>query len=197
MNIPGCALAALACVLLLAGCGQKESEPLLPILEELPVDYSLKQAREDGCVVHEDGDIASGQEAWEDFLKAVSAGEAASVRLANYYTLDDPSRYDPDYYKSIKDDYPLLYVSDLSFDGKTYTVSGLEDGERWESTYSHLKKFEDKAETPSAAYDSYVRYVLVNDDTVTWDQLMRGALSSWFGDYISFHSVYTNYICND
>ena len=186
-------LAALLCALLLAGCGQQKTE-VLPSLEELPADYSLEQAREDGCVVHENGDIASGQEAWEDFLKASSAGKAAAVRLADYYTLDDPSRYDPDYYESIKDDYPLLYLSDLSFDGKTYTVSGLEDGERWTYTYSYLKRFEDAAETPGAVYDSYVRYVLVNDDTVTWSQLMHGALSSRFGDYIPFHSVYTDYI---
>ena len=86
MNIPSRALAALACALLL--------------------DYSLECAREDGCAVHEDGDIASGQEAWEDFLKAASSGEAASVRLVNCYTLDDLHRYDPDYYESIKDDYP-------------------------------------------------------------------------------------------
>ncbi len=196
MNIPNRALAALACALLLAGCGQKRAEPLPP-LEELPADYSLERAREDGCVVHEDGDIASGQEAWENFLTAASSGEAASVRLVNYYTLDDPSRYDPDYYESIKDDYPLLFVSDLSFDGKTYTVSGLEDGERWTQTYSHLKRFEDQAETHSAVYDSYIRYVLVDDDTVTWRQLMHGALSSQFGDYIPFHSVYTDYIYNE
>lgn len=190
------ALTALSCVLLLAGCGRTQPVPLPP-LEELPADYSLEQAREDGCVIHEDSDIASGQEAWEEFLKASSAGKAAAVRLANYYTLDDPSRYDPDYYESIKDDYPLLYVSDLTFDGKVYTVSGLEDGERWTQTYSHLKRFEDKAETHSAVYDSYIRYVLVDDETVTWSQLMHGVLSSRSGDYIPFRSVYTDYIYNE
>ena len=187
------ALAALTCVFLLAGCGRQQPAPLPP-LEELPADYSLEQAREDGCVVHEDGDIASGQEAWEDFLKASSAGKAAAVRLVSYYTLDDPSRYDPDYYESIKDDYPLLYVSDLTFDGKVYTVSSLEDGERLERTFSCLKYFEAEAETPGAVYDSYIRYVLVNDDAVTWDQLMRGMYSSRLGDYIPFDAVYTDYI---
>ena len=187
------ALAALTCVFLLAGCGRQQPAPLPP-LEELPADYSLEQAREDGCVVHEDGDIASGQEAWEDFLKASSAGKAAAVRLVSYYTLDDPSRYVPDYYESIKDDYPLLYVSDLTFDGKVYTVSSLEDGERLERTFSCLKYFEAEAETPGAVYDSYIRYVLVNDDAVTWEQLMHGVHSSRFGDYIPFCSVYTDYI---
>ena len=196
MYAPRRTFAVLFCALLLAGCSRQKAEPLPP-LEELPADYSLEQAREDGCVVHEDVDIASGHEAWEDFLKASSSGKAAAVRLVNYYTLDDPSRYDPDYYESIKDDYPLLFVSGLSFDGKAYTVSGLEDSERWEKTYSHLKRFEDKAETHSAVYDSYIRYVLVNDDTVTWNQLVHGMFSSRFGDSIPFHSVYTDYIYND
>ena len=196
MYAPRRTFAVLFCALLLAGCSRQKAEPLPP-LEELPADYSLEQAREDGCVVHEDGDIASGHEAWEDFLKASSSGKAAAVQLVNYYTLDDPSRYDPDYYESIKDDYPLLFVSGLSFDGKAYTVSGLEDSERWEKTYSHLKRFEDKAETHSAVYDSYIRYVLVNDDTVTWNQLVHGMFSSRFGDSIPFHSVYTDYIYND
>lgn len=195
MNTIKRAAAALLCALALTGCGQKVPE-VSPPLEELPADYSLEQAKEDGCIVHEDGDISSGQEAWDDFLKAVSAGKTASVRLVNYYTLGDPSRYDPEYYESIKDYYPLLYVSNLSFDGKAYTVTGLEDGEWWERTYSYLKKFEEEAETSNAVYDSYIRYVLVNDDAVTWEQLMHGALSSRFGDYIPFHSVYTDYIYN-
>lgn len=196
MNTRRCALAALACVLLLAGCG-RQKPALLPPLEELPADYGLDQAREDGCVVHEDGDIASGQEAWDAFFEAVSAGKAASLRLVNYYTLDDPSRYDPEYYESIKDDYPLLYVSDLTFDGKAYTVSSLEDGERLKRTFSCLKCFEGEAATPGAAYDAYIRYILVDDDTVTWEQLMHGVYSSRFGDYIPFCSVYTDYIYHE
>lgn len=187
------ALAALTCVFLLAGCGRQKAAPLPP-LAELPEDYGLEQAKEDGCVVHENGDITSGQEAWEAFLQASSAGKAAAVRLANYYTLDNPSRYDPEYYESIKDDYPLLYVSDLTFDGRAYTVSSLEDGERLERTFSHLKYFEGEAETPGAVYDAYIRYVLVNDDTATWDRLMHGIYSSRFGDYIPFDTVYTDYI---
>jgi len=95
--------ASLLCLLLLSGCGGKPE--MLP-LEELSEDYSLEQAKEDGCLVTEDGIVTSGRDAWEKFLKAADAGKSASVRLCTYYTLDDPSRYDPDYYESIKDDYP-------------------------------------------------------------------------------------------
>lgn len=210
MNTRRCALAALACVLLLAGCGRQKPAPppeelpaehsleqpaSLPPLEELPADYSLEQAREDGCVVHVDGDIASGQEVWEEFLKASSAGKAAAVRLADLQTLGDPSHYNPDFYESVKDDYPLLFVSDLTFDGKAYTVSSLEDGVRHERTFSYLKYFEDKVVRPDALYDSCTGYALVNDDTAAWDPLMNGWLSSRSGRYVSdFYFVYADYI---
>lgn len=192
------ALAALLCALLLAGCGGQQSAlpALSPPLEELPADYSLEQAKEDGCVVYEDGDIVSGQEIWEAFVEAASAGEAASVRLADSYTLGDPSHYDPDYYESVKDDYPLLFVSDLTFDGKAYTVSSLwDDGLRHERTFSYLKYFEDKVVRPDADYNSCTGYALVNDDTAAWDLLMNGWLSSRSGRYVpDFYFVYADYI---
>ena len=46
-------LAALLCLILLSGCGGKP-EPIP--LEELPQDYSLERAKDDGCLVTEDGD---------------------------------------------------------------------------------------------------------------------------------------------
>ncbi len=42
--------AILLCLLSLSGCGGK-SEPIP--LEDLPEDYSLEQAKEDGCLVTE------------------------------------------------------------------------------------------------------------------------------------------------
>ena len=65
--------------LLCAGCGVKE-KTLTP-LEALPEDYSLEQAKADGCVVHEDGDVSAGQEAWEEFVSDAAAGKSAGVRL--------------------------------------------------------------------------------------------------------------------
>lgn len=183
------------CVHLLAGCGGADTDKAERVpLEELPEDYTVEQAKADGCVVHEDGDVTSGQETWDAFAKTVSAGTAASVRLGFYYTLDDPSHYDPEYYESIKDDYPLLFTQDLTYDGTAYTLRWFEkDGEITE-TYRYLMRYEGKPESPHANYASYVRYVLTNDDSVTWEDIVWGMLSSQSGDYIAHHSVYVDLI---
>ena len=103
----------------------------IPALKDIWESSTVNQARADGCVVYDNGDIASGQEIWDEFLQKESAGEAATVRLAFYYTLSDPSHYDPDYYKQIKDMYPMLFIQELSFDGE----SMLSDGMKTERKY--------------------------------------------------------------
>ena len=75
-----------ALMLTAAGCGQTAA---ITPLEDLPADYSLEQAKEDGCVVHENGDVTQGQEAFEAFRSAAGEGKTAGVRLAHYYTLGD------------------------------------------------------------------------------------------------------------
>ena len=178
----------LAVFTMLTAVGCNRSSDLVP-LEELPDDYSLEQAKADGCVTHENGDVSQGKEVFETFYHTAKSGKADTVRLAFYYTLDDPSRYDPDYYESIKDDYPLLFIQDLSFDGKEYSIRWYEDGKEINETYSFLMKYEGPAETPNALFKSYVRYVLTNDDAVTWQELMYGMSSSQFGANIPHKSV--------
>lgn len=178
----------LAVFTILTAVGCSQSSDIVP-LEELPADYSLEQAKADGCVTHENGDVSQGREVFEAFYDTTKSGKADAVRLAFYYTLDDPSRYDPDYYESIKEDYPILFIQDLSFDGKEYSIRWYEDGEEIIETYSVLMKYEGQAESPSASYKSYVRYVLTNDDTVTWQELVYGMVSSQSGDYIPHENV--------
>ena len=108
--------------------------------------------------------------------------------------LDDPSGYAPAYYESVKDDYPCLHVHDLSFDGEQYTIRWYEDGEKMIGNYSCLMKYEGPAESTDAAYQSYTRYVLTNDDAVTWQELAWGMVSSQLGDYIDYMSVCTDFV---
>lgn len=175
----------------MTGCEQSDS---MVSLEELPEDYSLEQAKKDGCITHEDGDITQGKERFEEFYDTTKSGKADKVRIADYYSPDDPSGYDPESYEALKAGYPRLYVQDLSFDGEQYTIRWYEDGEEIVRNYSCLMKYEGPAESPDAVYKSYTRYVLTNDDEVTWDELVQGMVSSQLGDYIEHMSVCTDYI---
>lgn len=182
---------SLLLLLTVTGCGQ--SDRPIP-LEELPDNYSLEQAKEDGCVVHENGDVTYGGGLFEEFFRTAASGKTDQVRLAFYYTLDDSSGYDPEYYESVKNSYPCLYIQELSFDGEQYTIRWYEDGEEFIRNYSYIMKYEGPAESPDALYQSYIRYVLTNDEKVTWQELMHGMVSSRMGDYIDHMSVCTDLI---
>ena len=188
-------IAIILSVLLLSitGCGQSGS--LMP-LEELPEDYSLEQAKKDGCITHEDGDIIQGMERFQQFYGATQSGKADKVRLAYYYSPDNPSGYAPEACEAeaLKADDPSLYILDLSFDGEQYTIRWYSDGEEIIRNYSCLMKYEGPAESPDAAYQSYTRYVLTNDDGVTWQELAWGMVSSQLGDYVDYMSVCTNFV---
>jgi hypothetical protein len=183
-------LLALTLIIMLNAC----SKTAKTALDKLPDDYSYEEAVADGCVVYKNSDITNGQSTWDDFLQAVNGGKKATVRLAFYYTIDDPSRYDPGYYEQIKDEYPKLYVNDLSFDGKQFTIDGLEneDGHLISKTFKYMMKYEGAPKSDTALYYAYTYYVLVNDDTLTWDDIEWGMLSSVAGSFIDHYKVYSN-----
>jgi len=177
-------------LLLTTACGQPKQTPL----SELPVDYSLEQAKADGCVVYEDSDVTQGQERFAGFAEQSARGEKCTVRLVDYFALGDPSHYAPGVYEELKDSYPQMYVQDLSFDGERYTLRGIDNGKAYAKQYQYLMKFEGPAETPYAAYKSYIRYVLTNDSTVSWEDLQMSVYSSTYGDYIEHNTVYIDLI---
>jgi len=163
-------------------------------LESLPEDYSLDQAKSDGCVVMEDGDVSSGKEVWWNFYQRVQSGIPAGVRYATYFTLKDPSRYSSEYYETYKNTYPRLYVHDLSYDGEVFHVRWYEDGELIQRTYQYLLRFQGEAETEWAQYESYVRYVLTNKVVSDWWEIMMSTYSSQMGVAIDHMSTYVNLI---
>lgn len=152
---------------------------------------ALDETVESGYVVHMDGDVTTGQEIWEAFVKDTSRGKAASVQLAEYYTLDEESCSE-EYYEAYQEDYPMLFLFDLTFDGSTYTLKWKEGDKEYTRQYQYLMHYTGEAPTSYATYDTYSRYVLTNDNKVTWEELQKGALSSQLGDYIEHHTVYTD-----
>lgn len=152
---------------------------------------ALQQAKESGCVIMEDGDVTSGQQMWQDFVKETEEGKRASVQLAHYYTLDE-EKCDERYYEAYQEDYPALYVQELTYDGDWYTLQWKDGETEYVRKYRYLMRYEGEAPTAKASFDTYVRYVLTQDDTVTWEQLSWGLVSSQLGDYIDHYQVYAD-----
>lgn len=163
-------------------------------LSQLSDNYSLDDAKSDKCVVFENGDITYNQPKWDTFIKKTEKGKSATIRLAYYYTLDDPSHYSEEYYKKIKDDYPILYINDLSFDGKIYTIEFMEEDQLISKEYKYLLKYDGRPRSANALFSAYTYYVLVNDNTVTWDNIEHGMLSSQSGAWIDHHLVYSDFV---
>jgi len=164
---------------------------------QIPADYTLEDAIADGLIVHKDLDIKFGQDIWDDFLKLTQSGTPCMVRIAYYHTLGNPWNYSREYYEEIKDDYPLLFIEDLTFDGEIYTLFSIEEGEEYAYEYKYLKQFEEAPTSKSAIYSHLFMYVLVNDNDITWEEIQRGMVSSQFGDFIPHSVVYYDYTYND
>ncbi|SCY55964.1 hypothetical protein [Alkaliphilus peptidifermentans] len=179
-------------VFLVTACSKNEVAK--DSLNQLPDSYSLDDAKSDNCVVFENGDITNGQSVWNDFIVATENGKPSTVRLAFYYTLGDSSQYSEELYEEIKDDYPVLFIKDLSFDGKKYIIEGFEEGQLLSKEYNYLMKYEGRPKSATAIFSKYTYYVLVDDNTVTWDDIEHGRLSSQFGDWIDHYMVYSDLV---
>lgn len=150
---------------------------------------TLEDAKKRGCVVMEDGEGTYGTEQWKKFYEATQNGKSASVKVVDYWTLD-PDRCDETYYEVNKEDYPRLNVVDLAYDGKTFTLSWADESAP-DQQYMYLMKYEDKIPySPAIAQRAVTRYVLTNDDTVTWNKLFISMASSQLGAGIPHFSVY-------
>ena len=188
------ALVLVAAVALLCGSVVAIRGRTRVALKALPKEYSLEQAKADGCVVMENGQLTAGRERFLHFAEIPA--QDCSVRVVHYYTLDDPSRYAPELYEEIKDSYPHLFVHDLICNGKEgYIWRGREDDELIvERKYHYMLRMEDPSDGPAATWDHAVRYVLVNDADVTWKDIWTGMISSQSNAYIDHAVVYQEYV---
>lgn len=181
----------LVLIILLTACSRNGAKT--PI-DQLPEDYTLVDAKSDHCVVFEDDDITCGQSAWDKFVLATTKGKPATVRLAYYYTLGKPSQYSKEYYEDIKEDYPVLYIKDLRFDVEKYMIESVEDNKLISKEYKYLVKYEGEPNSTTATFSKYKYYVLVNEQTITWDDIEHGMFSSQFDDWIDHDRVYTDLV---
>lgn len=161
-----------------------------------------------GYVIMENGSVIGGKDVWLDFCEKTTAGESASVRLAYIYTLDKEN-CSYELFEAIEDDYPELFLKELTFNGDTYTIGPLHyDGEDYspicvpgydspQASWKYLVHFTGEPSVPGALYTEYDRYVLVNDESVEWRDLEWGTFSSQMDDFIPFDEVFCEYAWNE
>ena len=155
-------------------------------------EYALDQAMAAGFVVMEDGIATSGQDIWKAFYERTQQGKPASVTVVHYYTLD-PETCDRAYYETYRQDYPCLYEIRLDYDGETFTLTEPDGNDVRIRNFSYLMKYDNTAfyapssQTPGNRFD----YVLTHDNTLTWEELFHGLVSSQMGAYIEHYSIYS------
>ena len=155
------------------------SIPTGPIpLEDLPEIYSGEQAMIDGCLVTRDGEVSENLAVLKDFVETTSRGEPAFIRIVNWY-YGEESHYT---------------AEDLTFDGSQYILEWIEDSRRQSRSYRYLKHFSGEKERENMAYDAYEHYVLVNDNSVSWQQIWESLISSQFGAAIDHWTICSDYL---
>lgn len=164
------------CTFALVACSNNN----LSDLKTLTNNYSLEQAKVDGCLVMEDGDVTSGKRVFDDFLEKTSQDKDAKIRVVEYYTLDKSS-ISEEIYEKEKDNYPVMFITDVVYENgefKTYSYAN-NDEELFEKTYKYMIKDEFSA-NPEAIFTTSTYYLLVNDKSITYDEIMKSLLSSSF-----------------
>lgn len=142
-------------------------------LEELPEIYSAEQAALDGCFVSEDGVAWQNKEAFQQFAQDAANGIPGSVRLVNWHHGEDAQ----------------WSAMDLSFDGREYLLQGLSDS----YTFRYLKHFTGTKDKEDAEYDRYEYYILVNDNSVTLQDIHSGKLDMSYWATPTYWTVYADY----
>ena len=99
----------------------------------------------------------------------------------------------------------MLFASELVYDGDGFTTNPLHyDGNGFSESYiegydsppttwKYLMRYTGKPSSATALFSDYDRYVLVNDNTVSWEDIERGMYSSQLSDGIPFDEVFCEY----
>ena len=146
---------------------------LIP-LNELPELYSGEQAMIDGCFVTTDGVARENKELFQDFAVCSWNGMPGVIRTVNWHYGEDS----------------CWSAYDLSFDGNVYTLTTLENT----YTFRYLKHFTGEKAWEGADHDAFDYYVLVNNDSVTFEDIMSGKLDMSDLENPAQWTVYADFI---
>ena len=154
-------------------------------------ESALEAARAAGYVIEEDCILTDGQDAWNEFYEKTQRGEQASIHVAHYLTLD-PDRTVVTTYEAYKQDYPSLFVDELTYDGEKFILRT----ESKVTVYEYLMRY-DISGTPLAGHTEHkqvIHYVLAHDPSHTYEELFTSLTSSALDAMIPHYTICTEQV---
>lgn len=154
---------------------------------------ALREALSRGdIIVTKNSEFLAGLDRLRAFTDATHRGECGQILILNYYDLTG-TRCGVEYFDEEDPNYPAAFLTRLVFDGGQYhyTVRGsgtteIEQGD--EGSFRCLMHYEGKTVPPARPF-RYEHFVLTDDDTLTWERIEWGMLSSQFGDQVPHHTI--------
>ena len=128
----------------------------------------------DGCLVNRDGVATENKELFREFAENAWRGIPGTIRIFNCHYGDEYQ----------------WHVMDLQFDGNVYTLTTMENT----YTFRYLKQFTGEKAWDGADHDAFDYYVLVNDDSVTFEDIMTGKLDMSDWENPAHWTVYAEFI---
>lgn len=128
----------------------------------LKENYTIEQAKKDGCYVKVDSESVAGQDKWDSFVLSASKGEPTSIRIINIYDQNTEEQKGP-------------YYTDLFYDGSYYHMFDSASSEQQDKPFLYLLTL--NGTLPNAAKSTTVT-VLTDDEDLTFEEVMWSGLSS-------------------
>lgn len=164
--------------------------------KKLSASEALSLAKEENYVVIENGLCTANRNFMDNFFNVTQNGNASTVYLAFYYSLENENVSD-EYYEEQKDNYPILFFYKVDYKDRKFKVtvrqSDLDEYEK-ETEYLFMNRF--VGDLPEGGrYDKYEYYVLVNDKSVTWEDIVKSMTSSVMhpGQGPEHTTIFSNY----
>ncbi len=173
-------------------------EPLIAdsVIFSFPEDMAITDiylnVKKGGWVVSHSGFIMAGDSLWREFYDKVSKGEPANVLIAKY-TEFDPENKSPEYIERYEKEYPRLLLTEISYDGELFTqmTFNFREGELdSQARYKYIISYDGPpvgGGDPKYGHEEV--YYLVNDSTVTYEQIVY----SYFMANAGIPDVYAAY----
>ena len=179
------------------------------------VEFTLDELKNDGFVIIEDNDYSYGGDIWNDFISKSEQKSEASVWVCYLTTKPGPNRKiyseppDEDLLKAQQDDFPIMQLAQIYYDGNEYTISPMHkidgkyvlyyregyDIDVRESTFKYLVHIVDEPTADWVTYKSRERYVLSDEENLTseWISAEARSYDSERFPLVNYRIIYSSY----